>query len=327
MPARERTVPDVSHSLYDPRNGDLALRVMGIDRAPGVAGPGRTNYFSVYWIEDGAGSFWADSGRHAFGPNSLLFFVPYQSIRLAPEQPLRGAVLQFHANFLCIETYHAEVGCNGVLFNDPYGVPVVPLDERTGPEVADLIGRVRRELAEAGLAHSEVLVSYVKVLLVLATRLKVSQGTAACAAPARRYPPVLEQLLKLIEASYRRLHAPAEYAALLHTSPKTLGRVVREHLGKTTTDLIRDRILKHAKWELLHTLRPVKEIARELGYDDELYFSRLFRRATGSSPTVFREFETAIRGGSNLSIPSSRPSILPETPPRQNVCDVAPRRR
>jgi len=42
-----------------------------------------------------------------------------------------------------------------------------------------------------------------------------------------------------------------------------------------------------------------------VGYRDELYFSRLFRKATGVSPTFFREFETEIRGGSNLSMFSS----------------------
>jgi AraC-like DNA-binding protein len=309
------------HALYDPRNGDLALRVTDLDLAPGAAEPARTNYFSVFWVEDGAGTFFADAGRHPFGPNALLFFVPYQYVRLAPDRPARGAVVQFHANFLCVETYHAEVGCNGVLFNDPYGVPLLPLDDRAGAEVADLIGRVRRELAGAGLAHAEILLSYLKVLLILATREKVRQG-GGCE-PAARRPPVLQELAELIEANYRTLHAPAEYAALLHTTPKALGRVVREHLGKTPTDLIRDRVLKHAKWELLHTLRPVKEIARELGYDDELYFSRLFKKATGYSPTFFREFETAIRGGSNLSMPSAGPSIPPPPVPGQNADNPA----
>jgi AraC-like DNA-binding protein len=308
---RHVSVEGDSRTLYDPRNGDPALSVADLEAPPGEFEPPRTNRFSVYWILEGSGECQADGGRHAFGPNSLLFFVPYQYVRLAPEAPMQGAVVQFHANFLCIETYHAEIGCNGVLFNDPYGVPLVRLDGAAAAEAADLIARIRRELAEAGVAHAEVLLSYLKVLLVLATRSKLRQGT--CDAGARLLPTELERLAELVEANYRRLHSPADYAALLHVTPKTLGRLVRKWLGKTPTDLIRDRILKHAKWELLHTLRPVKEIARELGYDDELYFSRLFKRATGYSPTFFREFETEIRGGANLSMPSTPPSIPPRS--------------
>ena len=80
------------------------------------------------------------------------------------------------------------------------------------------------------------------------------------------------------------------------------------------SDAIYVMILTHAKWQLLHTLKPVKEVAREVGFPDELYFSRLFKKATGRSPTAFREFETAIRGGSNLSMPSSHAPILRAAP-------------
>ncbi len=180
-------------------------------------------------------------------------------------------------------------------------------DQSTGAEAADLISRIRNELAEAGLAHSEVLLSYLKILLVLATRLKLRQGGGEACSPASS-AGARAASSPLIEANYRTPHRPADYAELLHVTPKTLGRLVRKWLGKTPTDLIRERILKH-RWQLLHTLRPVKEIAREVGFDDELYFSRFFKRATGYSPLFFREFETAIRGGANLSMPSSPPSI------------------
>ena len=112
-----------------------------------------------------------------------------------------------------------------------------------------------------------------------------------------------------MEEEYLRRRSPSWYARELHTSPKTLGRVVREHLGTTLTTLIQDRVMTHAKWQLLHTLRSVKEIAVEVGFDDELYFSRLFKKLAGVSPSHFREFETEIRGGSNLSMTSGVASI------------------
>jgi AraC-like DNA-binding protein len=310
---------DVVQTLYDPRDGGLALAVAESDPAI-LARAHRTNCFAVYWVRGGSGTFWADSASHTFAAPCLLFSVPYQTVRLVPEAELLVTALRFHANFLCIETYHHEVGCNGVLFNDPYGVPVVALDERTSAEVSALVEQMRGELTAAGLAHAEVLLSYLKILLVRATRLKrEQQGPAPTSATSSRLPPPLPELRELVEKNYRHLHAPADYADLLHTTPKSLGRSVKVHLGKTLTELIQERVLNHAKWELLHTLRPVKEIAREVGYDDELYFSRLFKKATGQAPTEFRAFETAIRGGSNLSMPSARPSIPPAPDAGQNV--------
>jgi AraC-like DNA-binding protein len=304
----------LNHGLYDPRRGDQAIRTQRLNLGRKPFEPVRTNYFSVYLIESGSGTLWADASHFSFGPASLLFFVPYQHIRFVADGPVHAEVIQFHANFLCVETFHAEVGCSGVLFNDPYGVPVVVLDDRARSEVTGMIDRIRAEQAGRDLAYSEVMLAHLKVLLILATRLKSPRAACGPGAVDHRHP-LLADLRDLIEQNYRALHSPADYAERLHVTAKTLGRIVRDHLGTTPTDLIRNRILIHAKWELLHTLKPIKEISRELGFGDELYFSRLFKKATGYSPTFFREFETAIRGGSNLSMFSGQAPILRSTSP------------
>ncbi|MAX38831.1 MAG: AraC family transcriptional regulator [Gimesia sp.] len=299
-----------TYNLYDPRHDGQAICLSDLQVSGKVFDPARTNYFTIYLIESGSGTVWADASQFAFGPSSLLFFVPYQHIRIIPDSPVQGEVIQFHANFLCVETFHAEVGCSGILFNDPYGIPVVQLDEEVKIKVLSLIDDLRREQTERGLAFSEVMLAHLKVLLILATRLKSSHAVACGPAAHDPQHPVLIELRELIEANYCTLHSPSDYAKLLHITAKTLGRIVRENLGTTPTELIRARILTHTKWQLLHTLKPVKEVAKEVGYSDELYFSRLFKKATGYSPTFFREFETEIRGGSNLSMLSSHAPIL-----------------
>ncbi len=305
------TKRSITDYLYDPRRGDQAIRTQSLQLQSKASEPPRTNYFSIYFVETGSGTFWADASCFEFGPRSLLFFVPYQHIRFVPDGPVRGEVIQFHANFLCVETFHAEVGCSGILFNDPYGIPVVPLDKKAKTEVTHLIDRIRQEQSDSKLAFGEVMLAYLKVLLILATRLKSSKPGICVPGTNEPRHPILVQLRELIDQNFQALHSPAEYAKRLHVTAKTLGRIVREHLGTTPTDLIRNRILIHAKWQLLHTLKPVKEISRELGFQDELYFSRLFKKATGFSPTFFRDFETEIRGGSNLSMFSAHAPIQP----------------
>lgn len=201
-----------AEALYDPRNGDLSLKVTDLDLDPETGIPSRTNYFTVDWLQTGQGTFWADSACYPFQSPALIFFVPYQHIRFEPERSVRGVRVQFHANFLCVETYHEEVGCNGVLFNDVYGIPVVGLDQQNDREFGDLVGQIRKELSECGLAHSEIVLSYLKVLLIRATRLKREQQGTLCWTPGERRPAILESLRELIEANYRHLHTPAEYA-------------------------------------------------------------------------------------------------------------------
>lgn len=301
--------PRTKKGLFDPRKGMPSVHAARIEFGPKVHEPARTNYFSIYWIRSGAGVVWADDALHAFTQNSLLFFVPYQRIRFEPATQVHADLIHFHANFLCVETFHAEVGCAGVLFNDPYGGPVLALEEPAAFETDRLINHVLREQETLPLAHEEAILACLKLLLILATRCKPK--AAACPPGADSRHPLIADLRELIEQNYTRRHAPAAYARLLHVTPKTLGRIVREQLGTTVTSLVQQRILTHAKWQLLHTLRPVKEIALEVGFRDELYFSRMFRKATGFSPTQFRKFETEIRGGSNLSMFTGGAPIQP----------------
>ncbi len=144
----------VVKNLYDPRNGDPAIRTSSLQLDCKPTDPARTNYFSVYFIESGSGTFWADASSFEFAPDALVFFVPYQHIRFVPSSPVQGQVVQFHANFLCVETFHAEVGCSGILFNDPYGTPLVSLNKRAKSEVKNLIHRIQQE---QGRTHGEIL--------------------------------------------------------------------------------------------------------------------------------------------------------------------------
>jgi AraC family transcriptional activator of pobA len=289
-------------SLYDPRQGSTAITASDLTCGTEPYDPPRTNCFSIYWIEAGNGEFATDAARHSFVAGSLLFCTPYQYVRLLPKAKLRGAVIQFHANFLCVETFHAESGCAGALFNDPYAPPTIAVSKVRRDEIAQIVARLLEEQNSRRLAFAEMQLVQLKMLLILATRLKADAADHCGANGRKQRHPVLGPLKQLLEENYTTLHSPAEYAKRLHMTPKTLGRVVREQLGKSLTDLIRERILTHAKWQLLHTLKPVKQVAREVGFTDELYFSRMFKKATGYSPTFFREFETEIRGGSNLSM-------------------------
>src|SRR5699024_1855500 len=108
--------------------------------------------------------------------------------------------------------------------------------------LAALVTQLEREQTARALAHDEVSAAYMKVLLVLATRAKLAEGERAATRDIDPRDALLGRLRAAIEASYTTLHAPADYAAMLHVTPKTLGRIVRERLGKTISSLIQERI-------------------------------------------------------------------------------------
>ena len=102
-------------------------------------------------------------------------------------------------------------------------------------------------------------------------------------------PTILQNLKEAIEKDFKSKHTPGDYAALLNISPNALAKITKKHFNKTLTDLITERIIIEAKRELYLTNKSVKAIAHELGYDDEYYFSRFFKKNTDIPPQVYRE--------------------------------------
>jgi AraC-like DNA-binding protein len=78
----------------------------------------------------------------------------------------------------------------------------------------------------------------------------------------------------------------AEYVGL---SPTYLTTLARKELGRPLHDILNDMRMERAKELLAGSGRSVKEIAHLSGFADPDYFSRAFRRATGRSPTEYRE--------------------------------------
>ena len=95
------------------------------------------------------------------------------------------------------------------------------------------------------------------------------------------------KLEQLIDQNFLTMKKASNYANELNVSTKHLNKIVVNTIGKTTTDLIHQRILLEAKRLLTHGELTVQEIAFELGYDDSSYFSRLFKNKCGVSPSVF----------------------------------------
>jgi AraC family transcriptional regulator, transcriptional activator of pobA len=100
---------------------------------------------------------------------------------------------------------------------------------------------------------------------------------------------LLKNFQQLINQYYRTMRLPKEYAELLHITPNHLNALCRELLGKTAGDVIRERVLLEAKRLLTSAAMSVLEIAYELNFKDNSYFTRFFRNYENITPEEFRK--------------------------------------
>lgn len=156
---------------------------------------------------------------------------------------------------------------------------------RGTPAMRKLMVEIFTEHGGRRFARAHILKALSAALLGLVARElsagRAPKGTASGADILRRFETLLEN--RYLE------HWPvARYATELAITPTHLTRLTREAYGCPATHMIRDRIVREARRNLVYTNLSISTIAYALGFDDPAYFTRIFSNATGLSPSDFR---------------------------------------
>jgi AraC-like DNA-binding protein len=88
--------------------------------------------------------------------------------------------------------------------------------------------------------------------------------------------------------SRRGIPTLGDCAEEFHLSPNYLSDLLRKETGKGTIEFIQRFLVERAKSRLLDGREAVKEIAYDLGFETPQYFSRVFKKRTGLTPSEFR---------------------------------------
>ncbi len=276
-------------TLVNKQSGNLAFKLFSFEDNSYFDHLQRNNYYSLIWVKEGSGKLKTDFSEYNFESNSLFSFTPYQPFMFLSGL-IKGIAIYFHSDFFCIHKHQTEVTCNGVLFNNIYQIPFISVDESLQSTLNKLIEQIKSEIQNPGLAQYELLISYMKIFLISASRSKTEQQPQVKQSKeGNKEPTILQNLKEAIEKDFKSKHTPNDYAVMLNISPNALAKITKKHFNKTLTNLITERIIIEAKRELYLTNKSVKVIAYELGYDDEYYFSRFFKKNTEISPQVYRE--------------------------------------
>ena len=276
-------------TLVNKQNGNLAFKLFSFEDNSYFDHLQRNNYYSLIWVKEGNGKLKTDFSEYNFEQNSLFSFTPYQPFMFSSNL-IKGIAIYFHSDFFCIHKHQTEVTCNGVLFNNIYQKPFILVDEPLQNTLNKMIEQIKSEMQNPGLAQYELLISYMKIFLISASRSKAQQQPQAIPSKkGTKEPFILQNLKEAIEKDFKSKHTPKDYAVLLNISPNALAKITKTHFNKTLSNLITERIIIEAKRELYLTNKTIKEVAYELGYDDEYYFSRFFKKNVNISPQVYRE--------------------------------------
>lgn len=94
--------------------------------------------------------------------------------------------------------------------------------------------------------------------------------------------------LHILEDNFTRPLGVGFYAEKLNTSVRNLNLVCQKVFGKSVSEIIETRKLIEARRLLLNSPMSISEIGYSLGYSEKSYFTRVFRKKTGLTPSDFR---------------------------------------
>lgn len=98
-----------------------------------------------------------------------------------------------------------------------------------------------------------------------------------------------KNFLNILEENYKRPEGVDFYAEKLFMSARNLNLICQNILKKSVSEIIETRKLIEAQNLLTTTDMTVAEIGFELGYKEKAYFTSVFKKKSGQTPTEFRE--------------------------------------
>lgn len=248
--------------------------------------PHKHDFYLTVLFTKGTGVHEIDFYSYPIKPGSVFLLNPGQTHHWELSEDIDGYIF-FHSKSFYEMSFNGRRINSFPFFYSTQNPPCVYLNGKAQEKIEDLFREVVVEDQSVSILKRQKLASLIDIIYIELSRLCIDESESDIKT-ANTYSIKFRELEEFIEKSFLQEKSPQFYASKLNISPKHLNRITKEMVGKTTTELITERVILEAKRLLIHGKLTFTEIAYELGYEDYSYFSRLFKKKVGENPSVFQ---------------------------------------
>lgn len=288
---RRRTVPNFA--LYGVEPAGAWVDMVHCERIPDRAGRfgfevephSHDALLQALHVTHGGGTASID-GRDWTIAAPCLIVVPARSVHgFRFHADVDGHVVT--ASQSALEAVAMAAGSGLLAYMRTPAVLAVDPESRTGTPIGALFAAIGREAAGHDRWQFTAGVALTIALFVQVARL--SDTAQLAATPARAVMAArIERFRALLDERCRTRQPVRSYADAMGVTTGQLSRICREAFGVSAIEAIDLRAIHEAKRLLGYSALSVKQVAGALGFEDEAYFSRFFRKRTGLRPTEYR---------------------------------------
>ncbi len=245
--------------------------------------PHRHNYYEIFLFENGGGTHIIDFETHEIIGHSIHFISPGQIHQVNRELNSNGFVIMFSRDFT-----HSGILNKDLLYQLPFfhnftKDPTIEFDKEQFEVIHGIFKSIDKEYHSNLLSNVDILQSYLNILL-----LKCKQYYKNEIGFGTKEHHMVQKFIRTLEMEFNEVHQVQVYADYLEISPDQLNDLTKKFLGRTASEIIKERLILESKRLLVYTAQSAKEIAYQLNFNDPAHFSNFFKSKTGLTPNEFK---------------------------------------
>lgn len=224
--------------------------------------------------------------------NALLFATPKVPYHWVPEDTNQsGSFCVFTEDFFIKDKSYNTL--EDLPIFQPGNIPLFEIDDDLADEIEQLYRKIKKEIDSDYIFKYDLIRNYVLELIHYGQKLQPASKLSTSNDASLRVVSLFIELLERqfpIESSDQRLKLKTakDYADRLAVHVNYLNKKLKESTGKTTTEIIAERIVQEAKIMLRQTRWNISEISYALGFEEIAHFSNFFKKKTSLVPMEFR---------------------------------------
>ncbi len=257
-------------------------------RPPVAEVPHRHNYQEIFIVQSGHGVHAIDGQAIDLLPRTVSVITKGQVHIVEHLTNLTGWLIRFSEEFLPTDMLGQPGQYQTALFQQLGAIHTITVDAADLAELARVAELLEAEWSQPSTLEQERILRHLLAVLLIKVE-RVFQASAGSPGQQREANQVYQRFVTLLEQDFARHHDVRYYAVALGVSTIRLSRSSGTILGKTTKQVIDERIVLEAKRYLHYTDMSITDIAVALGYSDPFHLSKTFKRIAGVSPQAFRD--------------------------------------
>ncbi len=271
--------------LQNKTKAGLQIKVFGPGDEPlnngEAAGAHRDDHYIFFLLTNGSGMLKVDLKDIQLTAGQLYYILPSQIHYRIKADRAEGW-------FLAVDISLIPPDFRAV-FENPPGIQVpCSLTPRELKQYSNLLDLLYDEYIERRNDKYYLQIVHMLVQSFLALAASIYDPVETTDNKHTRSADLARQFKKLLAAHSHTIKSPSDYASKLNVSLGYLNETIKKVTGSTVSYWIQQEVFNEAKRLLYHSDDDIKQIAHQLGYADDSYFSRFFRKASGMSPVKFR---------------------------------------